>query len=122
LFIEIYFIIITKKQFSRIFIYISLILIKTITSSLINIQTRVFLVYIIYKPLIVYTYSIDSRTIFGFKPIAKDLIGIYIDSIRNNWFCFNYIKKNLLFKLKLKLFLGKDFFIFFYPELYNAII
>jgi hypothetical protein len=43
-----------------------------------------FLVYIIYKPLIVYTCSIDSRTVFGLKLIAEGLIGIYIDSIGNN--------------------------------------
>jgi hypothetical protein len=59
---------------------------------------------------------------FGFKLIVKALIGIYINSIGNDWFCFNRIKERLLLELKLELFLGKGFFIFFYPELYNAII
>jgi hypothetical protein len=80
------------------------------------------LVYIIYKPPIVYTCSIDSRTVFGLKPIAEGLIGIYIDSIGSNWFRFNRMKKRLLFEPKLEPFLGKGFFTLFYPEPYSAVV
>jgi hypothetical protein len=60
--------------------------------------------------------------VFGLKLIAEGLIGIYIDSIGSNWFCFNRIKKKLLFEPKLELLLGKGFFTLFYPKLYSVII
>jgi hypothetical protein len=60
--------------------------------------------------------------IFGLKLIAEGLIGIYINSIGSNWFCFNRMKGGLLLELKLELPPGRGFFIFFYPELYNTII
>jgi hypothetical protein len=76
----------------------------------------------IYKPPIVYTCSINSRTVFGLKLIAEGLIGIYIDSIGSNWFCLNHMKEKLLLEPKLKPLPGKGFFTFFYPKLYSVVI
>jgi hypothetical protein len=50
------------------------------------------------------------------------LIGIYINSIGSNWFCFNRMKKGLLLEPKLEPLPGRGFFTLFYPKPHSVVI
>jgi hypothetical protein len=69
-----------------------------------------------------YTRNLKNRIILGFKLIAKGILGIYINSIGNNRFCFNHMKYKLCLELELEPSLVRSFFPFLYLEPYAIVI
>jgi hypothetical protein len=69
-----------------------------------------------------YTRNLKNKIILGLKPIAKGILGIYINLIRSNRFYFNRMKYKLYFKLELELLLARSLFLFLHLEPYIIVI
>jgi hypothetical protein len=75
-----------------------------------------------YKPSMLYTHNLKSKTILGLKLIAKGILGIYINLIGGNRFCFNRMKYRLYLELDLELSPARSLLPFLHLELYAIVI